>query len=121
MLGTVAGILIGGVITFLVSRHYYQRASKELQGETEKLRGETKKLQELHVLTINILNAANLLPERVVITRDEAGTPTGFTYQLAGRAQPGASAYVNSKVKRADGTDAPKQEAQNEEDSQQQE
>jgi hypothetical protein len=30
MVGTVVGAVLSGVITFLVSRHYYMRAAKEL-------------------------------------------------------------------------------------------
>ena len=38
MTDTFFGVLIGGIITFLVARHYYQRAARELRDEAKKLR-----------------------------------------------------------------------------------
>jgi uncharacterized membrane protein YdjX (TVP38/TMEM64 family) len=40
------GIAVGGLITFLVSRHYYQRASEHLQTEAEELRQETREARD---------------------------------------------------------------------------
>ncbi len=38
IVGTVVGIIVGGVITWCVSQKYYVKSSKELKDEAERLR-----------------------------------------------------------------------------------
>jgi len=64
-------LMLGGLITFLVSRYYYKKASEELKRETE----------SLHNNTILILRG---LKENGIIdyTEDEYGNPKGLIVTL---------------------------------------
>jgi len=64
-------LMLGGLITFLVSRYYYKRASEELKRETE----------SLHKNTILILRG---LKENGIIdyTEDEYGNPKGLIVKM---------------------------------------
>ena len=42
LIGAAIGNLIGGFITYLVSRHYYERAARGLQQEAEELKQQTQ-------------------------------------------------------------------------------
>jgi hypothetical protein len=49
VLSTGAGVLLGGLITWLVSRRFYVKAARDLTAETRRLRaGSNKILQALH-------------------------------------------------------------------------
>ncbi len=104
LVGVFAGGVIAFVITFLVSRHYYQRASKELRDEVEKLR-------RLNILIVRILDEANLLPPGTKTTKDEAGNYTGgFTHELSGALEGKMDLRAVEVI-----TDTPEQEAPSEE------
>ena len=59
---SVAGIIIGGLITFFVSRHYYQRASEELRSEAEKLRTEVDRARKHTKALITYLEGSRVIP-----------------------------------------------------------
>jgi hypothetical protein len=42
LIGAAIGNVIGGIITYLVSRHYYERAARGLQREAEELKQQTQ-------------------------------------------------------------------------------
>jgi hypothetical protein len=66
-------ILVGGVITWLVSRFYYVRASKDLAKEAEKLRALTE-------LMLRGMESAGW----VKYNRDARGEPTGIIFEKSG-------------------------------------
>jgi len=66
-------VLIGALVTWLVARIYYVKASKELRKEAEKLR-------HLNELILRALEEA----DGVKITRNKAGEPIGLVIKLAG-------------------------------------
>ena len=70
-MGTILYMLVGGLITVLVSRYYYKRASEKLKRETE----------SLHKNTILILRG---LKENGIIdyTEDEYGNPEGLIVKI---------------------------------------
>lgn len=72
ILSTLASVGIGGLITFLVARRYYQKASNDLIQEASELR------RYLRLL-------ADLLDEHgYEVGRDEEGNPTGVVRKLSG-------------------------------------
>jgi hypothetical protein len=85
---TLVGILVGGLITFVVSRHYYQRASQDLQTEAEDLRQETREARHYVNALITYLESAGLIN----VTRDQDGKPREihFIYPAGGRPTGGA-------------------------------
>jgi hypothetical protein len=75
---TLVSIIIGGLITGLVSRYYYHRASRDMVQEAERLRRETKTVRQetedvRHYINalISYLEAANV----ITVRRDEHGRP----------------------------------------------
>lgn len=78
----LSGTIIGGLITFLVSRRYYVRASQDLSEETEQLKKESTQL----ILHTNML--LRIMEEQgwVTLTRDESGRIRGRIAELSGRA-----------------------------------
>ena len=68
---TIAAVIIGGLITLLCSRHYYQKGAKELAGEAEKLR-------DLNNLVLRGMEHAHL----VTLNRDTKGNIIGFKLKL---------------------------------------
>ncbi len=68
---TVVGIALGALVTFLVSRHYYQRASQDLQTEAEGLRRQAREAREYVNTLISYLESAG----QIRVTRDEEGRP----------------------------------------------
>ncbi len=65
------GVLIGGLITWFVAKHYYERASIELSNEASGLRG----------LTIMVLRALEVA-KFVKFNKDEQGNPVGFVFEV---------------------------------------
>jgi cobalamin synthase len=63
------GVSLGGLITWWVSRYYYQRAGQDLAREVAKLR-------QLNIMTINVLEAAGIAQ----VSRDATGKPIGLRY-----------------------------------------
>ncbi len=66
-------ILVGGVITWLVSRFYYVRASRDLAKEADKLRALTE-------LMLRGMESTN----RVKYNRDPQGEPIGIIFEESG-------------------------------------
>jgi len=66
MMDTFLGVLAGGIITFLVAWHYYQRAARELRDEAKKLR---------HLTTLGL--RVNEREGKADYKRDESGEIVG--------------------------------------------
>jgi hypothetical protein len=82
---------------------------------TKQMRDEVEKLRKLNVLTIRILDEANLLPPGTKTTKDEAGNYTGgFTHELSAALE-GKATLEAAAVVREDDTDTPEQEDPSEE------
>jgi hypothetical protein len=79
---TVVGIALGALVTFLVSRHYYQRASQDLQTEAEGLRRQAREAREYVNTLISYLESAG----QINVTRDQDGKPleVRFIYPVGG-------------------------------------
>jgi hypothetical protein len=94
-LGTLAATIVGGLVTFAVSRHYYVRAAQDLQRTAERL--ET---------TLNTL--ARFLEEAGIaalrFNREKDGRIVGLEFHLEGGvvARSGVSANVETRVIRED-------------------
>jgi len=90
----IAGIAVGGVITFLVSRYYYRRASEELHAEAERLRQES---ESLHDMTMRMLQTASG-GGHVEVNRDEEGRPTGVHHRITITDQIGIEDQVEAQL-----------------------
>ena len=84
----VVGIALGALVAFLVSRHYYQRASQDLQTEAEELRRESREARDYVNALISYLESAG----QIRVTRDQDGKPleVHFIYPVGGRPTGGA-------------------------------
>jgi hypothetical protein len=71
LLYAVAGTVIGGLITYAVSRYYYQQASKDLRQEALDLRRETREVRHYVNVLISCLESAG----QIKVTRDAEGRP----------------------------------------------
>jgi hypothetical protein len=69
---TLAATVVGGLITFLASRHYYVKASKDLEGAAARL-------QTLTTLIIRGMEEARL----ATFTRDGSGNPIGLVIEMS--------------------------------------
>jgi hypothetical protein len=69
---TLLSVVLGGLITLLVSRRYYKRAAKELKQESAELR-------RLTTLVLSAMEHSGL----VSLARDEAGRITGFVFNVS--------------------------------------
>lgn len=80
---TIVSLFVGSVISWLVSKHYYDESGKELVAETVRLR-------ELHNYTLTVLQNMQAGP-RVVSTveRDEQGNPKGVSVTI--KSDPGTA------------------------------
>lgn len=76
IIATVVSLAAGGALTFLVSRHYYLKASEELLLES-------KRLRDLTNMVIRGLHNAGL----VEYTWDEKGNPKGVMIKLSFKAE----------------------------------
>ena len=95
--GTVVGIVVGGIITYLVSRHYYVRAARSLEQETDRLHRHT-------TLILRGLEEAELVEYR----RDEQGEIERVI--IKARASMGSSSSVSARATvRRHENDAPQQ------------
>ena len=81
-------VILGGLITILVSKYYYKRASEELKTEAE----------SLHKNTILILRG---LKENDIIdyTEDEHGNPRGLIVKL--KTSIGSSVSTSASAKKS--------------------
>tara|TARA_R110002074_G_scaffold365015_1_gene538628 strand:- start:13 stop:288 length:276 start_codon:yes stop_codon:yes gene_type:complete len=71
LLGLV-GIIVGGIITFSVSKNYYERASADLMEETARLR-------KLNTLALKALEEGGL----VRFNRNSSGEIVGLVYEVS--------------------------------------
>ena len=92
LIGAAIGNLIGGFITYLVSRHYYERAASGLQQEAEELKQQTQLI--LRALREGL---------DIELTQDEQGNIIGVGIKL--RAHIGGSSDVSGTVR--DANEAP--------------
>jgi hypothetical protein len=68
---TVAGIVVGGIISAVISYIFAQQASKELREEADGLRRETEDVRHYINALITYLEAAG----EISVVRNEAGRP----------------------------------------------
>lgn len=61
LLTNFVAVLIGGVITWLVSRRYYKKGGAELAAEAKKLQLLNEKLQRLTEITLHALEDAGMV------------------------------------------------------------
>jgi hypothetical protein len=87
---TLVATVLGGLITFFASRHYYIKASKDLEQAAARL-------QTLTTLIIRGMEEAGL----VTFTRDQAGNPIGLVIELSARAGAVASDKGHASVTRS--------------------
>jgi hypothetical protein len=81
LIETLVGIVVGGLITWLVSYRYYKLAGDELRREAESLRNKSEELRKLQELTIYALTNAS---EKLKLIRDSAGN-VGLDQSSAGQ------------------------------------
>lgn len=80
---TIVSLFVGSVVSWLVSKHYYDESGKELVAETVRLR-------ELHNYTLTILQNMQAGPHVVsTVERDAQGNPKGVGVTI--RPDPGVS------------------------------
>jgi hypothetical protein len=84
---SVIGTIIGGLITWHVSKRYYERASQDLKNETEGLK-------KLTTMILEGMEIAGL----VHIARDEKGNILGYNF-LKVRSHDSATIYDKPIVK----------------------
>jgi len=75
LIATALGVIAGGTITWLASRHYYLKAGSDLRREAAELR-------HLTVLILRGLEESKM----VEFTKDAAGKPIGLRIELSGHA-----------------------------------
>jgi hypothetical protein len=75
---SVAGIVIGGLITWYVSLVYYRRAGAELREEAAQLRSENAELRRLTDLILDGLHHGHVID----LKRDPAGRPQGINITI---------------------------------------
>lgn len=68
---TIGSVIVGGLVTFFCSKHYYEKASKELRIEAEKL-------CRLNNLILRVMENAGL----ATLTRDAQGNITNFVVNV---------------------------------------
>ncbi len=76
IINTFASVLLGGLLTWIAARHYYQRAGKELLLESKKL----KQASDL------ILYKLQYPDTPTHIKRNESGDAVGLIVDMKGKA-----------------------------------
>lgn len=76
--GVVLGVILGGLINLLCSKHYYQKASEGLKKEAEGLKNETEKVRKNTKMILDGMEIANW----VTIIRDSQGEPLAFVIKI---------------------------------------
>jgi hypothetical protein len=72
IISAIAGVLVGGIVTWAVARYYYKKASEELQKEAHELR----RLNELMLLGMEHAGWIEL-------SRNNSGKIVGFRQVIA--------------------------------------
>lgn len=93
-ISNIVAVIIGGIITGLVSKYYYSRASKDLNKEASKL-------IKLDTLMLRSLEEAGL----VEYTRDEQGNIKGLIIKVSGSINIKSDAHGNLTIKPKDNKD----------------
>ena len=83
---TMLGILLGGLITWIASRHYYLRSSKELEAEAARVR-------KLTTLVLRALEEKGLAR----LNRDAQGEITGLVLDVTAAFKGTGSLGVSSE------------------------
>ena len=92
--GSLLGIVVGGFVTWRVSRKYYKIASDELRKESDELRKEIANLQRLNTITINVLEENGLAK----INHNDKGEIIGSERKLAGKSQSVSNVFGDLSV-----------------------
>jgi hypothetical protein len=87
---TLVAVAVGGLITFVASRHYYMKASKDLDQAAARL-------QTLTTLIIRGMEDAGL----ATFNRDQAGNPIGLVIKVSARSGATASDRGDASVIRS--------------------
>lgn len=89
IIGTTIGVILGGIITWVVSRFYYRKAGKELLSESQKLR-----------LTSELIMYKLQYPDTPTqIKRNENGVIVGLIANMSTKSRPEISTEDLSKGK----------------------
>jgi hypothetical protein len=80
--GNLLGVLLGGLITWLVSRHYYKKAGDELYLASENLRQEALEINRLTNIVLRGLHNAGIFE---VTWQD--GKPIGLVLKLKAKSE----------------------------------
>lgn len=96
----LVSMVIGGLITWLVSRHYYKKSGDELVTAADALKSESAKLRDLVSILANGLSNEGYLKGLV---RDSQGYITGLAANITGgpAASRGASGTASGGVEQA--------------------
>jgi hypothetical protein len=74
----ILGVILGGSITWFWSKHYYEKASKELKGAAAQLKKEAEEVRRLTNLILLGLESKGIM----TLTRDAKGNITGFALTI---------------------------------------
>ncbi len=88
----LAGVLIGGAITAVFSRYYYQQASNDLKAEAEKLRD----ANDIALRMLQTMSGGG----KAEVSRDEQGNPTGVIHRMSVSDAAGTTDSVQHELKR---------------------
>lgn len=86
ILFSVAGVVVGGLITALVSRYYYKRAADDLKLETSNLR-------KLVSLVLSFLENEGV---EMTVRRDDQGEVVGLVASIRGSAT--GTSFVRANI-----------------------
>jgi hypothetical protein len=89
IIGTIIGIIIGGVITYMVSRHYYVRAGDDLRKEASELKKQIKWL---------LLGMEKM--GWVKLNRDQKGNVIGYVFEEIMTAGSKTGGSMDEEIKR---------------------
>ena len=90
---TVLSVFVGGLITWLVSRRYYQKASEDLEAEAGRLRAQSN-------LVLRALREFSVTGDVEYNANPETGEPEGLSIKRTATSHLGISDDANVEVRR---------------------
>ncbi len=93
---TLAAVAVGAVVTFLVSRHYYRRASQDLRHEAEELRQETERVRGYLDALVRALHNEGVAE----FVWRKPGEPPGVVVRVSATLQGASDLSANATVDR---------------------
>lgn len=73
----IIGIIVGGIITYQVSKNYYENSANDLKKESNELKEESKRLRHKTDLILKGLEEAKIIK----VSRDSTGDIIGIVYK----------------------------------------